>query len=238
MRTALGPFGHRRARTSAGRCRAARLQARQQRQQRVARLHRPEAAQQVAGVGLLAQVEHHERRAHLRARARASCDSAPHNRPHIGPVMSTVRCSWQFVCPCRRPEPRNATLPSMLCRGTGITPVASALARDTSPAAGACTPAAAARARTCRAICCTSVVLPLPVSPTRSTGSRCAAAAATASIARMACPVRAKLPPGACRRQPPTVARGIMGRRQHRPGCGAASATSEASIVAACARNS
>lgn len=59
--------------------RAPRLQAREQRQQRVARLHGPEAAQQVAGVGLLAQVEHHKRRAHLSARARSpSTDACTH----------------------------------------------------------------------------------------------------------------------------------------------------------------
>lgn len=52
--------------------------------------------------------------------------------------------------------------------------------------------------RACCAICCTSVVLPVPVSPTSSTGSRCAAAVATASMARIAWPVRAKLPLDPC----------------------------------------
>ena len=45
-----------------------------------------------------------------------------------------------------------------------------------------------------RASCCTSAVFPVPVSPTRSTGSVICTAAATRSRIRIACPVRAQPP--------------------------------------------
>ena len=48
---------------------------------------------------------------------------------------------------------------------------------------------------TCSARCWTSVVFPVPVSPTSSTGSCCDAATATASRERMTCPVAAKALP-------------------------------------------
>ena len=52
------------------------------------------------------------------------------------------------------------------------------------------------------ASCWTAVVLPVPVSPTSSTGSCCCTATATDSSRRMACPVCAKLVPSGPCRQP------------------------------------